>query len=1481
MSERSFAERAAALVAQMTLEEKVSQIGNFNPALPRLGIKRYNFWNEGLHGVANTVKSRGEYATSYPYSIAMAASWDPALLRQIASASGDEARAYNNKGIRDLSYWCPTINMSRDPRWGRNHESYGEDNYLTTRLAIGFVDGYQGNGDGVPYLKTIATLKHYAANNSEYNRETGSSAVQNRFIREYFTRSFKDVIRHTPVASVMSAYNMVNHVPSSGSRYLLDTLLRRTFGFEGYVVSDCGAIKIISSPTHHHWNPPKWGLDGYGRYQDADGYVTKVGSVALCVDAGCDMDCGDVYPQNARAAVEAGLLDEAAIDRALTRIFTARMATGEFDPPEKVAYRGEAYSWDNQIECPAHTRLAEDSATQTIVLLKNDPAKGESAPLLPLDPAGIKKVVLVGPLAEKAELGGYSGTPSDGMMSTPREGIAKFVGDTAITCVSGQSSGGAFMGSLASLTVFFDDGDPVTLTAADAASYTGCERDGDRFRFIQPGGVIEFKDVKIKNANRVELQIAAGENTLGGHVEVRYGNAGGGMLADIPTVKTASGGDYVTVGGFNANGGYDKRDLYVVYCADESPVSFTPGEEAAIREADVVIACMGGINSSEGSDRATIALWNNQHALVAAVAAMNPRTVCHLQTVGVMEIESFKELTPAILWTCNNGQAQGNALGRVLFGDANPSAKLPFTWYSYNSELETIDDYDLVRDDYKCGGWTYQYFTGHVTYPFGHGLSYSRFVYANLRLDKTAVTPDGHIAVSVDVANQSAVDGKEVVQLYVCSPLADGKARPFKQLKGFEKVFIPAGQTKTVTLDLDLGEVYFWDEEGQKNVWDQGEYTLFVGPSSDESRALKAAFTLTGQPERAIAAVAVVPSGVILNAARPDRTLQSGLSVALKDDSFLDLTAPDVTVRYSSNRPDVAAVDDKGVVTPVGKGTATITVTVTVGESAGSASYPVAVEEELLPDGIAVDGLPLTDFAPEKTAYTLAVEGDVPPTVTATAGGSDVTAKQADALPGEATITLSNGNKTAAVTLRLLRRSTDHVAARFTAMDGSYAAADHPRHWLYADWTTADEAAPSIDLYSHRLADLHLRATLTLDGPAGLPDAAFSEGFVKLRSADDHGENHYGWAFADVGVRLKKGVNYLDIPLTAAGRHTWGKMDWGRLDRCLIGITSTEKLADDITMTLREVTVVDTSLGGERDALWAVIHDGVDPAGYTPATAAAYGAAYDAALRAVTDPAAGDERLAACRQALAAAKATLAPMDYIRKRFDSLARGFDSYLEDWDGSLHNERMWGNWSQDDGHPLDVADQPGRYCLQLTVTVSTVGGVVPPAGAWERIDLKVRSAMVPQKPGDEDPANREHNAGWVIKPAMVGKADPFGNGSRARIDGTPDRMRIAIPLDTPPATRRGIIDWADLRQALCVMWLTDAVRDERPVDKGHNYTMTISDPMIVDLAWVDRQKAALAARLEGSDPASAAARAAAALLADPFASPAALYAAEQAL
>ncbi len=408
-------DRIAALVAQMTYAEKISQLQNNAPAIPRLGLAAYQYWNEGLHGVLT------DGATSFPQAIALGSTWDPDLLQRVASAISDEARGFNVTAGKGLTYWSPVINMLRDPRWGRFEESYTEDPFLMSRMGVAFVSGLQG--DDPKYLKAVSTPKHYAGNNSEYNRHDGSSDIDEQLLHEYYLPAFEATVE-AGAFSVMSAYNAVNGVPSAANPLLLRDILRDTWGFKGYVVSDCDAVWDIAN-SHHYTS-------------------TTTEAAAIALQAGTDLNCGTTYPNELQAALDQGLIMESDVDTALTRVLRARFLLGEFDSADEAPYRSIGA---NVIESQANQALALEAARAAIVLLKNDGG------LLPLDRTSVHSIAVIGPHGNDVTLGGYSGSP-DHTVSALAGIRAKFPGpsDVAISYQQGCTVTG--------------DADPSALAAA-------------------------------------------------------------------------------------------------------------------------------------------------------------------------------------------------------------------------------------------------------------------------------------------------------------------------------------------------------------------------------------------------------------------------------------------------------------------------------------------------------------------------------------------------------------------------------------------------------------------------------------------------------------------------------------------------------------------------------------------------------------------------------------------------------------------------------------------------------------------------------------------------------------------------------------------------------------------------------------------------------------------------------------------------------
>jgi beta-glucosidase len=391
----SFEERAIDLVSRMTLEEKVAQLNSIVPAIERLDIPHFEYHNEALHGISEAPGGVLARATSFPQAIGMGSTWNPDLVHEITTAISDEIQAYRNLGKMDPSIWSPNINMLRDPRWGRNDEAYSEDPYLMSRIAVAFVSGIQG--DHPKYLKSVSAPKHFVANNSEYNRHDGNSEVAERWLREYYFPAYKACFQEAGAFSTMCAYNRVNGIPACASEWLLTKVLRDEWGFDGYVVSDCGAILDI--------------------FENHNYVETAEEASAIAVKAGCELNCGPVYEAALLDACKAGLISEDEISTAVERLFVARFKLGLLADPEEFPYYDIS---EEVIESEKHQKLALEAAREAIILLKNE----DDA--LPLS-KDINSIAVIGPNADKCQLGSYSGIPSRRI--SVLQGIQEKVGD--------------------------------------------------------------------------------------------------------------------------------------------------------------------------------------------------------------------------------------------------------------------------------------------------------------------------------------------------------------------------------------------------------------------------------------------------------------------------------------------------------------------------------------------------------------------------------------------------------------------------------------------------------------------------------------------------------------------------------------------------------------------------------------------------------------------------------------------------------------------------------------------------------------------------------------------------------------------------------------------------------------------------------------------------------------------------------------------
>jgi len=811
----SYNERLSDLIGLMTVEEKIGQLVNRSDAIPRLGVFEYNYWNEALHGVLDVG------TTSFPQVVALGSTWDTALVHRVATAISDEARVKNKIGGKGLSYWSPTVNIARDPRWGRNEESYSEDPYLLSRMAVAFVTGMQG--DHPFYLKTVSTPKHFIANNEEIRRHSGSSDVDMRSLWEYYMPAFQQAIVEGKAFSIMGAYNELNQEPCCGSYYLLTDILRGKWGFEGYVVSDCGAIHDMVSG--HHF------------------YETGAEAAARGILAGCDLNCGNYYSNHLHEALELGLIQEKDLDRALKRVLSARFRLGEFDPPEIVPYSAIP---EEKLDCPAHRDLALEAAGKAIVLLKNEG-------ILPLDKNKIKSIAVIGPNAEECQLGIYSGWPN--IRISPLEGIKNKASSYGIKVdyVEGCGIGGGLSrpietkyfaridnsGKTGMIGQYFDnmnlEGLPV-LTRIDSMinfrwgeNSPAVEMPNDQFsvrwtgKIIPPETRVFSLGTRTDDGARLYL-----DNQLLFEDWIEHGEKPNHIEVELKAGKEYK----IVLEYFDNSLGATARLVW-----DLGHQDFNRAKEIA-KESDLVILVLGThpLISQEENDRMDITLPQVQRDLVREIAQVNSNIIIVLINGGPVALAGTEKDASAILEAWYTGQATGTAIADVLFGDVNPGGKLPETFYASNDQLPPFANYDIINN-----ARTYMYFEKPVLYPFGYGLSYTTFKYSNLRLSAEKIARDGAIKIGCTVQNTGNYKGDEVVQVYVRDLKASVKV-PIRQLKRFQRITLKPGEHKTVSFNLPASELSFYDIKSNDFIIEPGEFEVQIGSSSEDIRLRKKFF---------------------------------------------------------------------------------------------------------------------------------------------------------------------------------------------------------------------------------------------------------------------------------------------------------------------------------------------------------------------------------------------------------------------------------------------------------------------------------------------------------------------------------------------------------------------------------------------------------------------------------------------------------------
>ncbi len=816
-----FGKRAEDIVSRLTLDEKVQQLMNHAPAIERFGIPAYDWWNEVLHGVARTPY----HTTSFPQAIGMAATWDTTSLKLMAHYSALEGRAIHNRAIAagkngerylGLTYWTPNINIFRDPRWGRGQETYGEDPYLTAKLGAAFVRGLQG--DDPKYLKAAACAKHFAVHSGpEPSRHSDNIHPSPYDLRDTYLPAFKELVTRADVEGVMCAYNAFRDQPCCASDELMQKILREQWGFKGYVTSDCWALNDFF--TYHKTHPDK---------------------ISAAVDAlisTTDVECGKDVFLSLSDAVRSGLVPESQVDAALQRLFMTRLKLGMFDPSDSVEY---AQTPDSVLECNAHRQHALKMARQSIVMLKNENNT------LPLD-KNLDKIVVLGPNADNriSILGNYNGTPSDPVSvldglrrKLPHtevlfEQAVNFTDDTLMV-FDDLAQWLEIDGFKGFKVDFYND---VSLTGDIVHSFYSPEinffwTEGQSpaknvHNFYFSARMTTFLHTRAEQTFQFEiaaddgyriwindsLYLDAWDRNRGVSRQFAY-HAGANSLQKIVIEYFQTEGPGMLR--FRA-GHYQKTDFDALIHkhGDADAFIFAGGISPQLEGEEMPVNYPG----FSGGDRTTIALPAIQSRMLSELVSSGKPVVFIMMTGSALAIPEEDRAVPAIINAWYGGQAAGQAIADVLFGDYNPAGRLPVTFYGSDEDLPDFRDYDMSNR-------TYRYFKGKPLYPFGYGLSYTSFEYSDLKV-KNISGKSGELIVTATVKNAGKTDGEEVAQCYVSYSSGLFK-RPVRALKGFRRILLKAGESTRITFPLTPEDLSIVSEKGELFLPDE-PVTISVG----------------------------------------------------------------------------------------------------------------------------------------------------------------------------------------------------------------------------------------------------------------------------------------------------------------------------------------------------------------------------------------------------------------------------------------------------------------------------------------------------------------------------------------------------------------------------------------------------------------------------------------------------------------------------
>ena len=827
-------QRADDLLKRLTLEEKVSLMMDTSPAINRLQIPQFQWWNEALHGVG-----RNGYATVFPITMAMAASWDDALLHRVFTAVSDEARVKarqakasgNIRRYQSLSFWTPNINIFRDPRWGRGQETYGEDPFLTAQMGLAVVRGLQGyTYDGKPisnsYKKLLACAKHFAVHSGpEWNRHTFNvEDLPERDLWETYLPAFKSLVQEGEVAEVMCAYQRIDGQPCCSQHRYEQQILRDEWGFQGLITSDCGAIRDFL---------PRW----HNTAKDSEE------ASAQAVLAGTDVECGSEY-RHLPEAVRRGDIKESDLDRSLRRLLIARFEVGDFDSDDLVAWTKIPSS---AVASPAHKQLALDMARKSIVLLKNNG-------ILPLNDAATmsqttSSLVVMGPNANDSVMqwGNYAGYPTKTV--TALEGIRQLLGDVPYVQGCGLTRNESYESRFKEIV------SPSGDQGIQALYYNNTEMTGtpvtsvtmtEPIKLSNGGNTVFAPGVNLENFSaslegtlvptRDETLIftISGDDKLrllvNGDTIVNLWQARQRIQLAQNEIAVKAGERYHIQIEYVQETGYGALNFDIQHKASPTPQEIL----AQLGGAETIIF-IGGISPRlegeemrvnepgfRGGDRTSIELPQAQRDLLRTLHEAGKRVVFVNCSGGAMALTPELETCDAILQWWYDGEQGGAALADVLTGRYNPSGKLPVTFYRSTDQLPDFLDYTMKNR-------TYRYFTGEALFPFGHGLSYSTF-----SISKPSVKAKGDaVTVTVKVKNTGKVDGTETVQLYF-RRTADQEG-PLKTLCGYQQVYLKAGESRNVTMTIPLERLETWDALSNTMRFQSGQYQLMTGSSSADN----------------------------------------------------------------------------------------------------------------------------------------------------------------------------------------------------------------------------------------------------------------------------------------------------------------------------------------------------------------------------------------------------------------------------------------------------------------------------------------------------------------------------------------------------------------------------------------------------------------------------------------------------------------------